>query len=69
VIDGAVEFIPETIISQLTDHGRLGTALIDRGICRLAIGRRSRDGFGVQTMADSGAAALPGFRKPRTFVF
>jgi protein-L-isoaspartate(D-aspartate) O-methyltransferase len=69
LIDGAVEFIPETIISQLTDHGRLGTALIDRGICRLAIGRRSRDGFGVQTMADSGAAALPGFRKPRTFIF
>jgi protein-L-isoaspartate(D-aspartate) O-methyltransferase len=69
LIDGAVEFIPEAIISQLTDHGRLGTALIDRGICRLAIGRRAGDGFGVQTMADSGAAALPGFKKPRTFTF
>ncbi len=69
VIDGAIEFIPEAIISQLTDHGRLGTALIDRGICRLTIGRRSRDGFGLQTMADSGAAALPGFKKPRTFIF
>jgi protein-L-isoaspartate(D-aspartate) O-methyltransferase len=69
LIDGAVEFIPEAIISQLTDHGRLGTALIDRGICRLAVGRRSGNGFGVQTMADSGAAALPGFKKPRTFTF
>jgi protein-L-isoaspartate(D-aspartate) O-methyltransferase len=69
LIVGAVEFIPETIISQLTDHGRLGTALIDRGICRLAIGRRAGKGFGLQTMADSGAAALPGFKKPRTFTF
>jgi protein-L-isoaspartate(D-aspartate) O-methyltransferase len=69
LIDGAVEYIPETIISQLTDHGRLGTALIDRGICRLVVGRRSGDGFGLQTMTDSGAAALPGFKKPRTFIF
>lgn len=69
LIDGAVEFIPEAIIAQLTDHGRLGTALIDRGICRLAVGRRAGNGFGLQTMADSGAAALPGFNKPRTFTF
>ena len=69
VIDGAVEYIPDAIVAQLTDHGRLGTALIDRGICRLVIGRRSADGFGLQSLADSGAAALPGFRKPRTFTF
>jgi protein-L-isoaspartate(D-aspartate) O-methyltransferase len=69
LIDGAVEFIPEAIISQLTDHGRLGAALIDRGICRLAVGRRAGSGFGLYTLADSAAAALPGFAKPRTFTF
>jgi protein-L-isoaspartate(D-aspartate) O-methyltransferase len=69
LIDGAVEHIPEAIIDQLTDHGRLGAALIDRGICRLAVGRRAGNGFGLHTMADSGAAALPGFAKPRTFTF
>jgi protein-L-isoaspartate(D-aspartate) O-methyltransferase len=69
LIDGAVEHIPEAIIDQLTDHGRLGVALIDRGICRLAVGRRAGNGFGLHTMADSGAAALPGFSKPRTFTF
>lgn len=69
LIDGAIEFIPEAIIAQLTDDGRLGTALIDRGICRLAVGRRAGTGFGLQTMADSGAAALPGFTRPRTFTF
>ncbi|MGI8704319.1 MAG: protein-L-isoaspartate O-methyltransferase family protein [Sphingomicrobium sp.] len=69
LIDGAVEYIPEPIIAQLTDHGRLGTALIDRGICRLAVGRRAGKGFGIHTMADAGAAALPGFTRPRTFTF
>ena len=69
LIDGAVEHIPDAIIAQLTDHGRLGTALIDRGVCRLAVGRRAGDGFGLHTMADAGAAALPGFAKPRIFTF
>lgn len=69
LIDGAVEYIPDAIIAQLTDHGRLGTALIDRGICRLAIGRRAGKGFGLHTTADAGAAALPGFTRPRTFTF
>jgi protein-L-isoaspartate(D-aspartate) O-methyltransferase len=69
LIDGAVEYIPEAIISQLTDHGRLGAALVDRGICRLAVGRRAGNGFGLHTIADSAAAALPGFTKPRAFTF
>lgn len=69
LIDGAVEHIPDSIIAQLTDHGRLGTALIDRGICRLAVGRRAGKGFGLHTTADAGAAALPGFSKPPAFTF
>lgn len=69
LIDGAVEHIPEAIIGQLTDQGRIGTALIDRGICRLAVGRRAGKGFGLYTMTDAGAAALPGFAPPVTFTF
>ena len=69
LIDGAIEYIPPKIIAQLTPHGRLGTALIDRGICRLAVGRRAGEGFGLHTLADAGAAALPGFAKPRAFTF
>lgn len=69
LIDGAVEYIPDPIIAQLTDHGRLGTALLDRGVSRLAVGRRAGTGFGVHTIADAAAAALPGFGKPRAFTF
>ena len=69
LIDGAVEYIPEPLAAQLTGQGRLGTALVDRGICRLAVGRRAGKGFGLHTIADAAAAALPGFSKPRTFTF
>ena len=69
LVDGAIEHIPDAIVAQLTGHGRLGAALIDKGITRLVVGRRAGEGFGLHSMADSGAAALPGFSKPRTFTF
>jgi protein-L-isoaspartate(D-aspartate) O-methyltransferase len=69
LIDGAVEYIPDAIIAQLSDRGRLGTALINQGITRLVVGRRAGEGFGLHSMADAGAAKLAGFSKPRTFTF
>jgi protein-L-isoaspartate(D-aspartate) O-methyltransferase len=69
LIDGAIEYIPEPLIAQLMDGGRLGTALIDRGITRLTVGQKAGEGFGLHTTADAGAAALPGFAKPRNFTF
>jgi protein-L-isoaspartate(D-aspartate) O-methyltransferase len=69
LLDGAVEYIPEPIIEQLGDGGRLGTALIDRRVTRLAIGRKSGGAFGYVTVGDSGVPALPGFARPRAFTF
>ena len=69
LIDGAIEFIPDAIVAQLTPQGRLGTALIDQGISRLVVGRRAGDGFGVSSFVDASAAALPGFAKPKSFSF
>ncbi|MDP8913476.1 MAG: protein-L-isoaspartate O-methyltransferase, partial [Pseudomonadota bacterium] len=69
LIDGAVEFVPQAIIDQLVDGGRLAAALLDRGVTRIAIGRRAGDAFGIAPMADSASAILPGFLKPKTFSF
>ena len=69
LIDGAVEMIPDAIIAQLTDGGRLGTALIDRGITRLAVGRKAGGAFGYLTVGDAGVPALPGFSRPKEFTF
>ncbi|HVF83986.1 MAG TPA: protein-L-isoaspartate O-methyltransferase [Sphingomicrobium sp.] len=69
ILDGAVEFVPETIVAQLAEGGRLGTCLLDSGVQRLVIGRRAGGVFGLKTFADASAAPLPGFAKPPAFIF
>ena len=69
VIDGAVEYIPHAIVAQLANGGRLGTALIDRGITRLIVGRKVGGSFGYLSLTDAGVPALPGFARPRAFTF
>lgn len=69
LIDGAIEVIPETIVDQLTDGGRLGTALVDRGITRLIVGRKTGGAFGYLTIGDAGVPILPGFSRPKAFIF
>lgn len=69
LIDGAVEYIPDAIVAQLADGGRLGTALVDRGVTRLVVGRKAGDAFGYLSLSDAGVPALPGFSRPKTFTF
>ena len=69
LIDGAVDHIPDTIIEQLADGGRLGAAIVDRGITRLAVGRKAGNAFGTLSVGDAGVPALPGFQRPRAFTF
>jgi protein-L-isoaspartate(D-aspartate) O-methyltransferase len=69
LIDGAVEIIPEGIIEQLGDGGRLGAAIVDRGITRLVLGRKAGGAFGTLSFGDAGVPALPGFTRPQAFTF
>ncbi len=69
LIDGAVECIPDAIVDQLADGGRLGAALLERGITRLIVGRKVGGAFGYLSLSDAGVPALPGFTRPRAFTF
>jgi protein-L-isoaspartate(D-aspartate) O-methyltransferase len=69
LIDGAVELVPQALIDQLADGGRLAVAIIDRGVTRLAIGKRSGKGFGLVAFTEAEAAPLPGFERPKSFSF
>jgi protein-L-isoaspartate(D-aspartate) O-methyltransferase len=69
LIDGAVEAIPDALVEQLRDGGRLGCAIVDQGITRLITGRKAGGGFGYLTIADAATPALPGFERPPAFVF
>ncbi len=69
IIDGAVEAVPDALADQLAPGGRLATGLVDRGVTRLALGRRSEGGFGLVDFADLECVELPGFARPKTFQF
>ena len=69
LIDGAVEYIPDAIVAQLADGGRLGTAIIDRGVTRLVVGRKTGGAFVYLSIGDAGVPALPGFSRPKDFIF
>jgi len=69
LIDGAVETISDAIVDQLADGGRLGAAIIDRGVTRLVVGRKAGGAFGTLSIGDAGVPALPGFSRPKAFIF
>jgi len=69
IIDGAIEHLPDALVDQLRDGGMVGYAAIDRGVTRLAIGRKAGNSIGLRSIADCGVAPLPGFSRPRAFTF
>jgi protein-L-isoaspartate(D-aspartate) O-methyltransferase len=68
-IDGATEQVPDALIDQLAEDGRLAAAIRENGATRLGLGRKAGTGFGMDLFADCEASPLPGFAKPKTFVF
>lgn len=69
LIDGAVETIPAALLDQLRPGGRIATGLAERGVTRLASGRRTANGHGVVPFVDAECVILPGFAPPPTFRF
>jgi protein-L-isoaspartate(D-aspartate) O-methyltransferase len=69
LIDGAVEFVPDELVAQLKEGGRLGGVLVDQGVSRLIVGRKAGGGFGYHSIADAATPALPGFERPKAFTF
>ena len=69
LVDGAIEYIPDALIDQLADGGRLGAGVIDRGISRLVVGRKAGGAFGTVSIGDAGVPPLPGFSRPKAFTF
>ena len=69
LIDGAVDRVPDAIAGQLTEGGRLATAINDCGVSRLVIGRNGGGRVAFQTIVDADVAPLPGFAQPAAFIF
>lgn len=69
LVDGAVEEVPHALIDQLAEGGRLAAPIVERGVTRLAIGRRAGGGFGMTSFADAASVVLPGFARVVEFSF
>ena len=69
LVEGAVEEFPEWVAGRLAPGGRVGVALLDRGIARLSIGRGSRHGIGFNSIADAQVPPLPAFARKPQFTF
>jgi protein-L-isoaspartate(D-aspartate) O-methyltransferase len=69
LVDGAVEELPEGIVRALAEDGRIVGGLIDRGVSRLAIGRKAAGAIAWLPLAEMGIPALPEFAAPRRWSF
>jgi protein-L-isoaspartate(D-aspartate) O-methyltransferase len=69
IVDGAVEQMPDALVAQVKPGGRVLSGVVDRGVTRLAAGRRTDGGFGLVDFMDIECTQLPGFRRLRTFQF
>lgn len=69
LIDGAVEDVPAGLVGRLAPDGRLGTAIADNGVTRLAIGKVSNGILGLRRFADAEVPVLSAFARPRVFTF
>ena len=69
LIDGAVEIFPRRSSTSSATAGASAPRIIERGMTRLVVGRKSGGAFGYLSIADAGVPPLPGFARPRAFSF
>ncbi len=69
VIDGAIETLPQALVDQLADGGRLIAAQREGAVTRLVQGVKAGGAVPLRSFADMDAAPLPGFAAPAGFRF
>lgn len=69
MIDGAVEHLPEVLTRKLADGTRVVTGLVERGITRLATGRKTGGGLGLVALAETGVPRLVAFDREAGWSF
>ncbi len=69
LIDGAIEHLPDGLAAALDDGGRIVTGLADRGVTRLATGRKVAGSVALLPLADVGIPVLAAFAAPKRWSF
>lgn len=61
LIDGAIEEVPAALADAVAAEGRLVTGLLERGVTRLALGRKLGDTLALTVLAEADFAPLAAF--------
>ncbi len=69
LVNGSVEIVPETLLNQLAEGGRLGAVVRAGGAARATIYTRVAGQRYRKARIRCRRTAVPGFRAPKTFVF
>lgn len=69
VIDGAIDALPDALVAQLAEGGRIVAARRDGAVSRLVQGVKTGGAVALRSFADMDVAPLPGFAAPKNFQF
>ena len=69
MIDGAIEQLPAGLAGELAEGGRIVTGLVERGVTRLAAGRKIAGEVALLPLADIGIPVLREFAAPKGWSF
>lgn len=69
LVDGAIEQLPAGLSAALAEGGRIVTGLVERGVTRLATGRRVGGSTALLPLAEIGIPVLAEFAAPKEWSF
>jgi protein-L-isoaspartate(D-aspartate) O-methyltransferase len=69
IIEGGVGEVPQALIDQLKNGGRMAAIIMDGALGRCKLGLKSESGMDWRWSFDASAPVLPGFEKRTIFAF
>lgn len=69
LIDGAVEVLPQALVDALEEGGRVVCGLVERGVTRIATGRKNGGKVVLAAQTDVGMPVLVEFAAPKRWSF
>jgi len=67
-VEGGVEVIPDAVLSQLKEGGRIGAVFMDGAVGTVKVGYKSGDQVTWRAVFNATAPLLDGFARPKAFV-
>jgi protein-L-isoaspartate(D-aspartate) O-methyltransferase len=69
LVEGLVDFVPDALLDQLAEGGRLLAVVDDHGVGKATLWQKQHGRVGQREVFDAAAPRLPGFERVPGFVF